>query len=161
MLNFTIKASSLIRCAIAVASMAGISSVLAAPKVVELVQTHCQFLESENNVDYEFNAKSASDCEAINERTGTTRLQKAKTIELDPGLTVFRVTNRDVPYDLGFWIRAESLVDRVSLPSTSGGGLAQGTTKDYRIDLKPGSYVYSCPLNPTLDYRIIVREPRV
>jgi hypothetical protein len=42
------------------------------------------------------------------------------------------------------------------LPSTSGGGLTLGTSRDYTIELKPGKYVYSCPLNPTPNYKIEV-----
>jgi len=38
----------------------------------------------------------------------------------------------------------------------SGGGLTTGTTKDYEVELEPGEYLYSCPLNPTPDYKLIV-----
>ncbi|MDX5359945.1 MAG: hypothetical protein LPL00_01315, partial [Alphaproteobacteria bacterium] len=75
---------------------------------------------------------------------------------LKPGTYVFRVTNRDVPYGLGFWIRGDGVIGRATLPSASGGGLSKGVTKDYEITLTPGDYVYSCPLNPTPDYRIRV-----
>ena len=47
---------------------------------------------------------------------------------------------------------------KVNKISVSGGGLATGTTKDYRVTLKPGEYVYSCPLNPTPDYKLVVKE---
>ncbi|MGP1614552.1 MAG: hypothetical protein ACTS5Y_05780, partial [Pollutimonas bauzanensis] len=73
-----------------------------------------------------------------------------------PGRYIFRVTNKDVPYELGFWLRGAGLTGRATLPSVSGGGLTQGVTKDYAIELKPGEYAYSCPLNPTPDYRLIV-----
>ena len=43
------------------------------------------------------------------------------------------------------------------LPSVSGGGLVTGTTMDYEIVLEEGEYLYSCPLNPTPDYRLIVQ----
>jgi hypothetical protein len=46
----------------------------------------------------------------------------------------------------------------VTLPSVSGGGLKMGKTQDYAIDLKPGEYLYSCPLNPTPNYPLIVEE---
>jgi hypothetical protein len=62
-----------------------------------------------------------------------------------------------VPYELGFWLRGASLIDRARLPSVSGGGLTTGRTQDYAVDLKPGRYVYSCPLNPTPDYALIVK----
>lgn len=47
--------------------------------------------------------------------------------------------------------------DRALLPSVSGGGLTAGRTQDYAIELKRGNYVYSCPLNPTPEYRLVVR----
>ena len=69
---------------------------------------------------------------------------------------MFRVTNKNVPYGLGFYLRGDGIVNRATLPSVSGGGLNLGVTKDYEITLKPGEYVYSCPLNPTPDYKIVV-----
>lgn len=129
----------------------------AAPQVVELNQVPCQFLESEHGVNQGYKSTKIQDCEAINARTGAARLAKSKTLTLKPGKTIFRVTNKDVPYELGFWLRGATLLSRASLPSVSGGGLTTGKTQDYAIDLKPGEYVYSCPLNPTPDYRIVVK----
>jgi hypothetical protein len=127
-------------------------------KTIELTQTPCQFLESEGGKDRGFKSAKSADCEAINGRTGKQRLAESKTIELKPGKYVFRVKNSNVPYELGFWLRGESLVDRARLPSVSGGGLTAGRTQDYAIELKPGNYVYSCPLNPTPDYKLVVRN---
>lgn len=127
------------------------------PKVIELTQVPCQFLESEAGNNRGFKSAKAADCEAINARTGKQRLAESKTIELKPGKYVFRVANRNVPYELGFWLRGESIVDRARLPSVSGGGLTTGKTQDYAIELKAGNYVYSCPLNPTPDYKLLVR----
>ncbi|MBK7136898.1 MAG: hypothetical protein IPH73_12015 [Rhodocyclales bacterium] len=130
---------------------------LAAPQVVELNQVPCQFLESEHGTNHGYKSAKIQDCEAINAKSGKARLAKAKVIELKPGKTVFRVSNKDVPYELGFWLRGATLLSRATLPSVSGGGLTKGKTQDYEIDLKPGEYVYSCPLNPTPDYRLIVK----
>ena len=127
------------------------------PQVIELTQTGCQFIESENGVDHGFKTAKKSDCEAANAESGDDRLATAKTLTLKPGTYIFRVTNRDVPYSLGFWVRGEGLIGRATLPSTSGGGLAQGVTKDYKIELTEGEYLYSCPLNPTPDYRLSVK----
>ena len=33
-----------------------------------------------------------------------------------------------------------------------------GQTRDYIVELKPGRYIYSCPLNTTPDYELIVAE---
>lgn len=124
-------------------------------KVIELTQTACQFVEVEG-VDHGYTSSSKADCEAINSQSGADRLAGSKTLELEPGNHVFRVTNQNVPYELGFWLRGDGLINRASLPSVSGGGLTEGATEDYEITLEPGEYVFSCPLNPTLDYKIVV-----
>ncbi|MBX3679163.1 hypothetical protein [Cognatazoarcus halotolerans] len=127
------------------------------PRVITLNQVGCQFLESEGDVNHGYRPKSAADCERINKASGEKRVGEAKVLELPAGKYVFRVTNRDVPYELGFWLRGASLAGRALLPSVSGGGLTTGVTQDYEIALKPGEYVYSCPLNPTPDYKLVVR----
>ena len=137
-------------------AMYGVGGAAQEHGVVTLTQTGCQFLEAENGIDRGYQPRAKEDCEAINERTGTGRLETAKILTLKPGRYTFRVTNADVPYALGFWIRGEGLIDRARLPSTSGGGLETGTSRDYTIDLVPGRYVYSCPLNPTPDYQLVV-----
>ncbi len=126
-------------------------------KVIELTQLPCQFVESEGGKDRGFKSAKAADCEAINARTGSERLAASKTLELKPGKHVFRVTNKNVPYELGFWLRGASLIDRARLPSVSGGGLTTGKKQDNAIELKPGNYVFSCPLNPTPDYKLVVK----
>jgi IS5 family transposase len=77
----------------------------AEPRAIELTQTGCQFLESENGVDHGFKTTKKADCDAINAETGSDRLATAKVLELEPGAYVFRVTNKNVPYELGFWLR--------------------------------------------------------
>ncbi len=125
-------------------------------QVVVLTQIPCQFIESENGTDRGYRSRKQEDCERINAQSGAARAQGAKPLELKPGRYVFRVTNKSVPYELGFWLRGAGLAGRARLPSVSGGGLTQGVTMDYAIELKPGEYVFSCPLNPTPDYRLIV-----
>lgn len=126
--------------------------------VIEFTQTACQFLESENGIDHSFTTNAKSDCIEINRQTGEQRLASAKVLKLKPGKYVFRVTNENVPYDLGFWLRGEGLLGRVMLPSVSGGGLSTGITLDYEVELVEGEYLYSCPLNPTPDYHLIVES---
>ncbi len=143
-------------------SAVGGPSVAAEPTVIELTQTGCQFLESEGAVDHGFKTASAADCNAINKRTGADRLAKARTLELAPGTYVFRVTNRDVPYELGFWLRHRDYdwrnpLHKLTKTSVSGGGLVMGKTQSYEVELKPGEYLYSCPLNPTPNYRLVVK----
>jgi hypothetical protein len=143
-----------------VISAAGAAQAAEQENVISLTQTPCQFLESEP-VNHGFKSTASVDCEAINAKTGVERLAKAKVITLKPGKYVFRVTNKNVPYELGFWLRSEGYdwrnpVHKLTKTSVSGGGLNPGVTKDYVVELKPGEYEYSCPLNPTPDYRLVV-----
>lgn len=129
--------------------------------VIKLTQIACQFVESENGVDRGFTTTRKADCERINARTGAGRLKIAKALRLRPGKYTFRVTNKNVPYALGFWLREESYdwrnpLHRLTKISISGGGLDPGKTRDYTVDLKSGEYLYSCPLNTTPDYKLIV-----
>lgn len=132
------------------------STFAAEPPVITLTQVACQFLESEQGLNHQFKSKRIEDCEAINAQSASQRLAAATILQLKPGKHIFRVSNRDVPYELGFWLRPAKFVNRVNLPSVSGGGLTPGKTQDYAIDLKPGEYLYSCPLNTTPDYRLVV-----
>ncbi len=126
----------------------------AEPTVIQLSQTGCQFVEPEGQ-DQHYRPLTADDCQTINSQSGAARLAASQVLRLKAGDYVFRVTNANVPYELGFWLRGSGL-GRVTLPSVSGGGLTEGVTKDYAISLKPGEYRYSCPLNPTPDYVLIV-----
>lgn len=131
--------------------------------VIELTQVACQFIESEDGVDHGFETTQKADCDAINAKTGAERLAKARGLELAPGRYIFRVTNKDVPYELGFWLREHDYdwrnpIHKLTKTSVSGGGLDLGTTQDYEVDLKPGDYLYSCPLNTTPNYRLVVKR---
>lgn len=146
--------------AAAVVAALAVAAPARAADVVDLTQTGCQFLEPERG-DRQFTTKAKADCEAINAKTGGDRLAKAEVLHLAPGEYTFRVTNRDVPYALGFWLRDADYdwrnpLHKVTKTSVSGGGLTMGKTQEYTVALKPGEYVYSCPLNPTPDYRIVV-----
>lgn len=125
--------------------------------VIDLTQTGCQFLEPEDGEDLGYTPSAKADCEAINAETADGRLAAHQPMELAPGKYIFRITNADVPYMLGFYLRGASLIDKALLPSVSGGGLHEGVTQDYEIELTEGEYVFSCPLNTTPDYPLIVR----
>ena len=144
--------------ALAVAAASFSSSVSAADdaQIIELTQVNCQFVESENGTNHGFKSAQKSDCEAIHDQSGAERLAASKVMELKPGKYIFRVKNENVEYPLGFYLRGESLLDKARLPKVSGGGLELGVSKDYEIELKEGEYVYSCPLNSTLDYKLVV-----
>jgi hypothetical protein len=128
------------------------------PAVVALTQVPCQFVESESGTNRGFQSRGKEDCERINGKTGTERVAGAKPLQLKPGRYIFRVANQSVPYEVGFWLRGAGVIGRAKLPSVSGGELTRGVTRDYEIDLVPGEYLYSCPLNTTPDYRLIVKN---
>ena len=129
-------------------------SLLWAEETIELHQTACQFVEAEEG-DKHYQANSYAACDRLNAATGEKRLAKSATLKLKAGAYKIRVFNDDVPYVLGFWLRGTGL-GRLTLPSTSGGGIQTGGYKDYFIKLEAGEYVYSCPLNPTPDYQLVV-----
>ena len=125
-----------------------------AMETISLTQTHCQFIEAESE-EFHFTASSPDQCKAINAKTSEKRLRVAQPLRLKAGDYVFRVKNRDVPYELGFWLRGAGIL-RWRLPNISGGGIVTGSAHDYAISLQPGEYRYSCPLNLTPDYVLIV-----
>ena len=146
---------------VAAAGAAAVAAATDTATVIVLTQIACQFVESENGIDHGFTTTRKADCDRINARTGAGRLKIAKALRLRPGKYTFRVTNKGVPYVLGFWLREQSYdrrnpLHRLTKISISGGGLDPGKTQDYTVDLKPGEYLYSCPLNTTPDYKLIV-----
>jgi hypothetical protein len=122
--------------------------------VIHLTQTGCQFLETEAK-DHQFKTQQPEDCNQLNRNTLSDRQAHFKPLTLKAGKYRFQVTNRDVPYELGFYLRGEGLSQAI-LPKVSGGGLTQGRTQTYEIELQPGKYLFSCPLNPTPDYPVNV-----
>lgn len=133
-----------------------------AAEIIELTQTPCQFLEVEK--DHGFQSTKKSDCDQINAKTAAERLKQARVITVKPGDYIFRVSNKNVPYELGFWLRDvdydwRNPLHKLTKTSVSGGGLTLGKSKDYAVTLKPGKYLYSCPLNTTPDYTLIVENP--
>ena len=133
-----------------------------AAEVINLTQTGCQFLEPEGR-DHDYRTTKKADCEAINSESGADRVAASEVIQLKPGKYVFRVTNKNVPYELGFWLRDKDYdwrnpLHKATKTSVSGGGLLLGKSKNDEVTLKPGEYIYSCPLNSTPDYKIVVSE---
>lgn len=125
-------------------------------KIITLTQSGCQFIEPEGS-DHGYTPTRPADCIAINTRTAKKRLAAASVMHLKPGPYIFRVTNRNVPYNVGFYIRSSSQVLVPFKPSVMGRGIRTGTSHDFAIRLEAGEYVFSCPINPTPDYRLIVK----
>lgn len=132
---------------------------MADAKIIELVQVPCQFLGIEE--DHGYTSSEKEDCEAINAQTAEERLKKVQPMKLTAGDYIFKVSNKNVPYELGFWIREKGYnwanpLHKLNKLSVSGGGMDEGKTIEYKVTLKPGEYVFSCPLNTTPDYALIV-----
>jgi plastocyanin len=81
-------------------------------------------------------------------------------LELDPGKYIFKVTNHSVVHEVAFLLSeakkdgtpGEEVPDS-RLPSTLKKGETASTPV---VALRPGKYVYQCPLNPTPHYIITV-----
>ena len=79
-----------------------------------------------------------------------------QTLTLKPGKYVFAVTNDGVDKDLGFYLQdaTEAQVENSGLKALIGNG---ETNQTGVVTLTPGTYQYSCPLNPTPHYTITVK----
>ncbi|MFN3761204.1 MAG: hypothetical protein ACK4SF_18475 [Algoriphagus aquaeductus] len=86
-----------------------------------------------------------------------------KELTLKPGQYQFKVKNQNVDKDLGFVIQraADKNVDvmKSAVPNSFTTELIKkGETKMTGVvTLEKGEYVYSCPLNPTPQYKITVK----
>ena len=80
-------------------------------------------------------------------------------LDLKPGKYVFEITNRNVPHEVGFYLRKKSANGKGKpLPNSDARHLKAGEArKTGVVTLEPGEYLYSCPLNPTPHYIITVR----
>ena len=83
-------------------------------------------------------------------------------LALAPGQYRFRVANQGVDHEVGFVIQRaadkdaspmETAVENSFTQSTIANG---ATSETGVVTLTPGEYVYSCPLNPTPHYTIVV-----
>lgn len=117
--------------------------------ITHLLQRPCMFEQSEPGRRFDAHSKTA--CTRINSETRSERGQTV--LKLPSGTHEFVVSSQDVPYELGFWIRD---VRYPGVALAQGGGILPGVSKTYVLDLKPGRYLYACPLNPTPDYFIVV-----
>jgi len=109
------------------------------------------------------NAKVSSETEAtVVELTQIPGEFTTEKLTLKPGSYRFKVANVGVGHDVGFVIqRAEDKdadVMKTALPNSfSTAPIPQGTVGETGVvELTPGEYVYSCPLNPTPHYLITV-----
>ena len=83
-----------------------------------------------------------------------------KEIVVSPGTYVFEVTNKGVDHEVGFVLAPEGKTDQANhiknayLTKTANNGEA---TSSKEVSLTTGTYVYFCPLNPTPQYKLVVK----
>ena len=88
---------------------------------------------------------------------------ETQKLNLNPGKYQFRVVNKDVDKDLGFTIQREKDKDgdlmKTAIPEAFTTAYIKKGKAEYTkiVNLEKGKYVYSCPLNPTPYYKLIVK----
>jgi len=88
----------------------------------------------------------------------TEGVYETTSLDLAPGKYIFEVTNKSVDKGLGFYLTPQS--DAKAQVANSGLSklVAKGeTARTGVVELKAGAYQYSCPLNPTPHYTIMVK----
>lgn len=85
-----------------------------------------------------------------------------ETLTLKPGNYVFEVTNQGIDHEVAFFLQnekdKESTEFGTALPNSGLSKVIKNgeSAKSGVVELKKGTYVYSCPLNPTPKYTIVV-----
>ncbi len=84
---------------------------------------------------------------------------ETKELSLKAGAYVFEITNKNVDHPVAFFLTttedAKTPVDNSLLK----GGVPTGSSdKSGVVKLVPGTYQYSCPMNPTAKYNLTVTE---
>lgn len=85
-----------------------------------------------------------------------------KELKLKPGKYQFEVSNKGVDHPVAFFLQKESDKENKEFSSALKNSGLPGTLKDGEsaktgvVELAKGKYVYSCPLNPTPHYTIVV-----
>ncbi len=88
---------------------------------------------------------------------------ETQELNLTSGKYRFRVVNKNVDKDLGFVIQKEEDKDADVMKSAVPNSFTTAYVKKGEVqytgvvELKNGNYVYSCPLNPTPHYKLIVK----
>lgn len=78
-------------------------------------------------------------------------------LNLSPGKYIFEIYNQAVGKDVGFYLHMGD--SKAPIAGSDKAGLIKNNEvkRTEVVELKAGEYVYSCPLNPTPDYKITVK----
>jgi hypothetical protein len=117
---------------------------------IRLTVAGCRVEEAEP--DFSVADPTREACVEANRLQFASRSQRA--LVLSAGLWRLVVENRHPDRDAGLWIRR---ADDPSATVLSAGGAFPGEEQTYEVELTPGDYLYSCPMTPTVDYRLEVR----
>lgn len=119
-------------------------------RILTLGQSPCRFEEAEP--DASFVADDALGCRAYAYEALPGRTHRA--LRVAPGPLRIAIQNRGVGHEVGIWLRRESDGALVA----SAGGAGPGASIAVQVDLTPGRYLYSCALNPTPAYLLVVED---
>jgi hypothetical protein len=78
-------------------------------------------------------------------------------LNLAPGKYIFEISNQNVGKDVGFYLHTEG--SKASVAGSDKAGLIKNNEvkRTEVVELKTGEYIYMCPLNPTPEYKIVVK----
>lgn len=114
-------------------------------------------------INQNLNAQTTEKNVTIIELTQTEKQFETQELHLVAGKYQFRIVNKSVERDLGFVIQKEEDKNadlmKTAIPTAFTKKQVKKGKAEYTgiVDLKKGNYVYSCPLNPTPHYKIIVK----
>jgi len=107
--------------------------------------------------------ETATDAVTVIQLSQTPGEFNVKGLTLSPGQYQFQVTNATVDHEVGFVIQKASdkdadLMKTAIKSSFTTATVAPGATQSSGVvNLTPGEYIYSCPLNPTPQYTLTVK----
>lgn len=78
-------------------------------------------------------------------------------LNLPPGKYIFEISNQAVGKDVGFYLHTGDSTEPVAGSDKAGLIKNNEVKRTEVVELKAGEYIYSCPLNPTPDYKITVK----
>lgn len=87
---------------------------------------------------------------------------EGEQLKLKPGTYQFEVSNKGIDHEVAFFLQKEADKDSKEFSTAlKNSGVAKmvkdgETQKTGVVELTKGTYVYSCPLNPTPHYTIVV-----
>jgi Copper binding proteins, plastocyanin/azurin family len=87
---------------------------------------------------------------------------EGKEMKLKPGKYQFEVSNKGIDHEVAFFLQKESDKDNKDFGTAIANSGVSKMVKDGEtastgvVELTKGRYVYSCPLNPTPHYTIVV-----